>query len=94
MWHWLQKVFGIGKPTPGTSVSYGRDWILYVRDGRKMSISADSGVNDVTLFSETVGRWDDAPDTRIDEDERQQIIDDVKQQLEAIGVTVRVRPIG
>lgn len=92
MWGWWQKTFGERGHTHNSSVTYGRDWVLYVRDGRKMSISADSGIKDVTLFSDTVGRWEDAPDKRADEDERLQIVDEIKEQLQARGITVHVRP--
>jgi hypothetical protein len=54
-----------------------------------MSISIDYGANEVNVFTDTVGRWDDDPSARIDEAQRQEILRDISVILEKKGLTVR-----
>jgi hypothetical protein len=59
-----------------------------------MSISIDYGANGVNVFTDTVGRWDDDPATRIDEVQRQEILRDISVALEKKGLTGRFIPTG
>jgi hypothetical protein len=71
------------------SVTFGRDWLLYNRNGRKMSITADAGAYEIVVFRDTVSRWDDTPMDMISNQERNKILQDIEDALSRKGLTAR-----
>jgi hypothetical protein len=72
------------------SIRLGRDWLVYQRGARKMSITIDYGGDQVNIFTDTVSRWDDDPNTLIEDIERQKILQDVSVDLEQRGLQVHL----
>jgi hypothetical protein len=88
-------MFGLGRffwknvdEQSGPSVWLGRDTLIYSLGSRKMAITVDCGGNEVRIFTDTIGRWNDDPDTRIDEAQRARILEEIKWDLEARGLVV------
>lgn len=74
----------------GFSISWGRDWLLYNRAGRSMTMTVDAGGRGpiITIFADTANRWDDDPSTEVDESTRRTVLNDVKRALEWKGLSV------
>ena len=67
------------------SITYGQDWLFYIENGRRMSIKIETGVGDITIWTATIGRWDDAIATRVNSFERERITQQIVQQLSDRG---------
>jgi hypothetical protein len=74
----------------GWTVELGRDWLDYCVKGRHMSITVDSGIKEVTIYSDSIGRWNDTPDKRVDEQERLSILQNIVKHLEDNGYIAKV----
>src|SRR3954462_13128723 len=68
----------------GFYIAYGRDWLVYQERDRKKKLTVDAGKG-IAIFTDTVGRWDDDPTNRIDQNERERIIQNIKRALEWQG---------
>jgi hypothetical protein len=91
----MLKFSGRGGRSPDHfSVTFGRDWLVYEKGGRKMTISADAGCDQIVIFTETLGRWDDDFEHRLDEPLRDKILHDIAQNLTERGLEVKILPIG
>jgi hypothetical protein len=65
----------------GFSVEWKSDSLVYKEDGRSMGVTVDHGADEIIVFTDTVARWDDDPDTLIDTDVRDRIVNNILRAL-------------
>jgi hypothetical protein len=83
-WYHRAKVYS----DEGFSIEYGQDWLVYQRASRRMTITIDYGATEVTIFRDTVNRWDDDPSGQIDSETKFQIVSDIQRALESRGLSL------
>lgn len=83
LWH-SDRIFS----DEGFFVLPGKDWLVYSERGRRMTITVDMGAHGFAIYRDTIGRWDDNPMTREDENERARIGENVRRALESQGQSV------
>jgi hypothetical protein len=76
----------------GFYVEIGRDWLVYQRGDRRMTMTCDVGGPEINVFTDTANRWDDDPSVEVDEQTRSTILNDVTRALEWRGLQVRLLP--
>lgn len=76
----------------GYSIAFGRGWLAYRRGGRRLEATVDAGGPGVTIFVDTVNRWDDDLSNEIDRKTQALILEDIKKALEWRGLKVDYRP--
>jgi hypothetical protein len=76
----------------GYSVESGRDWLVYRRASRKMTVTVDQGSREINVFVSTANRWDDAPSSEVDESTKAAILNDIRRALEWQGLKVNLLP--
>lgn len=59
----------------------GRDRLVYVEGGRRMSITIDNSLGEVVIFLDSVGRWNDDPGTGIDDETRSRVVENIRRAL-------------
>jgi len=65
----------------GFSIEWMRDLLIYREDGRSMFVTVDFGANDINVFTDTVTRWDDDPETVIEEHVRERTVNNIFRAL-------------
>jgi hypothetical protein len=78
----------ITEASDGFSVWLGRGFAVYKEGARRLTLSTDAGGDSVTIFLGSGARWDDDPNTRIDDGTQMIIVERVKKALEWKGYEV------
>jgi hypothetical protein len=86
---WYEHGTGAIESDEGFSVFLGRDALAYRENGRKMTITVDSGAGQAVVFKVSIGRWEDDPAHLADDETRTRIENNVRRVLEWMGWNVR-----
>ncbi len=80
--HWLRRNRILSDE--GYSVEIiGRDTLVYQEGTRRMPITVEMGLHGFAVLVDTVGRWEDSPDTLVEPQTQTQIVNRIKRALES-----------